>query len=58
MQMAERRDVILTSLDGINFNSLLKFRKKKRNKKKKLIFNQIFSRIKKILRTKYKIKIK
>lgn len=31
---------------------------KKRNKKKKLIFNQIFSRIKKILRTKYKIKIK
>ena len=24
MQMAERRDVILTSLDGINFNSLLK----------------------------------
>lgn len=57
MQMAERRDVILTSLDGINFNSLLKFRKK-RNIKKKLIFNQIFSRIKKILRTKYKIKIK
>lgn len=57
MQMAERRDVILTSLDGTNFNSLLKFRKK-RNIKKKLIFNQIFSRIKKILRTKYKIKIK
>lgn len=34
MQMAERRDVILTSLDGTNFNSLLKFRKKKEIKKR------------------------
>lgn len=34
MQMAERRDVILTSLDDINFNSLLKFRKKKEIKKR------------------------
>lgn len=30
MQMEERRDVILTPLGGTNFNSLLKFKKKKK----------------------------
>lgn len=30
MQMVERRDVILTPLDGTNFNSLFKFKEQKK----------------------------